>query len=170
MDLAVMESSAGVPRHHQVPVGGHPALYGGQPRGGRGRAAEDGEGVAVSSSLTHVFDLTMPLSSGGAAMSQEPQRTGRADRFPLGSQVQILHGEYVGQCGTVVAQRNEWGLYVVVDGHLLRSISDQRLQVIEPSTPADAKLRSDLQQLLKTAYTADQQRPRQPGHTGQGVR
>ena len=88
-------------------------------------------------------------------MNKEPQRNGRADQFPVGSQVQILEGDYVGQRGTVVAQRNEWGLYVVVNGHLLRSIADQRLRLVEPAAPPDAALRADLHRLLHAAYTAD---------------
>ena len=57
------------------------------------------------------------------------ERPGRAASFPPGSQVNILAGEYVGLRGTIVAQRDEWGLYVVVDGHLLRSIAEERLRL-----------------------------------------
>ncbi len=82
-------------------------------------------------------------------------RPGRAASFPIGSQVDIVAGEYVGQRGTVVAQRNEWGLWVVVGGHLLRSIADSRLRLVEPANAAEGSLRADLKRLLRAAYDAD---------------
>jgi hypothetical protein len=83
------------------------------------------------------------------------ERPGRASSFPPGSQVEVLAGDYVGQRGTVVAQRDEWGLYVVVGGHLLRSIADQRLRLVEPADAGTATLRTELKRLLRTAYDAD---------------
>jgi hypothetical protein len=82
-------------------------------------------------------------------------RPGRAASFSIGSQVDIVAGDYVGQRGTVVAQRNEWGLWVVVGGHLLRSIADSRLRLVEPVNAAEATLRADLKRLLPAAYDAD---------------
>ena len=83
------------------------------------------------------------------------ERPGRAASFQPGSQVDILAGDYVGLRGTIVAQRDEWGLWVVVDGHLLRSIADQRLRLVEPATPEDAANRANLKRLLRAAYHAD---------------
>ena len=82
-------------------------------------------------------------------------RPGRAASFSIGSQVDIVAGDYVGQRGTVVAQKNDWGLYVVVGGHLLRSIADTRLRLVERATAAEATLRTELKRLLRAAYDAD---------------
>ncbi len=83
------------------------------------------------------------------------ERPGRAASFPPGSQVDIPAGEYVGLRGTIVAQRDEWGLYVVVDGHLLRSIADERLRLVELATPDEATRRTEFKRLLRAAYDAD---------------